>query len=284
MVAAGNRLYGKPYIWGGGHGPSLDTIQPGYDCSSAVSYVLHAGGALGPNALVSGELANWGLPGPGRYVTVYANSGHAFMYVAGLRFDTSYNGTDTGPERRPGRSALARLPHRPGLGRLVASATPQASDNAASHAHHGQRPRSPHCDRRASADAGSADPYSHASTTTTLAARGARRRPGPATAQNTGETPAPPPPTAASQAPSAPAATPEQAIRQFALLYVNWTWRTLPTHLRQLAALSVGAARLAEQQAAAAASRDSEIAHHPRLQPRADRIDRPEPHPTRASG
>ena len=59
--------------------------------------------------------------------------------------------------------------------------------------------------------------------------------------------------------PSALAATPEQAIRQFALLYVNWTWRTLPTHLRQLAALSVGAARLAEQQAAAAEGRDSEI-------------------------
>jgi cell wall-associated NlpC family hydrolase len=97
MVAAGNRLYGKPYIWGGGHGPSLDALQPGYDCSSAVSYVLHAGGALGPSALVSGDLAHWGLPGPGRYVTVYANNGHAFMYVAGLRFDTSYHGTDTGP-------------------------------------------------------------------------------------------------------------------------------------------------------------------------------------------
>jgi hypothetical protein len=97
MVDAGNRLYGKPYIWGGGHGPSLDTLQPGYDCSSAVSYMLHAGGALGASALVSGELAHWGLPGPGRYVTVYANDGHAFMYVAGLRFDTSYHGTDTGP-------------------------------------------------------------------------------------------------------------------------------------------------------------------------------------------
>ena len=97
MVAAGNRLFGKPYLYGGAHGPSLDTLQPAYDCSSAVSYVLHAGGALGPNALVSGELASWGLPGPGRYVTVYANAGHAFMYVAGLRFDTSYNGTDTGP-------------------------------------------------------------------------------------------------------------------------------------------------------------------------------------------
>jgi hypothetical protein len=97
MVAAGNRLYGKPYVYGGAHGPSLDTLQPGYDCSSAVSYVLHAGGALGPSALVSGALASWGRAGPGRYVTVYANNGHAFMYVAGLRFDTSYSGTDTGP-------------------------------------------------------------------------------------------------------------------------------------------------------------------------------------------
>jgi hypothetical protein len=97
MVAAGNRLYGKPYIYGGAHGPSLDTLQPGYDCSSAVSYVLHADSVLGASALVSGQLARWGLPGPGRYVTVYANTGHAFMYVAGLRFDTSYSGTDTGP-------------------------------------------------------------------------------------------------------------------------------------------------------------------------------------------
>jgi hypothetical protein len=97
MVAAGNRLYGKPYIYGGAHCCSLDTLQPGYDCSSAVSYVLHAAGVLGTSALVSGELASWGLPGPGRYVTVYADNGHAFMYVAGLRFDTSYHGTDTGP-------------------------------------------------------------------------------------------------------------------------------------------------------------------------------------------
>jgi hypothetical protein len=102
MVAAGDRLYGRPYIYGGAHCCSLDTLQPGYDCSSSVSYLLHAGGVLGPNALVSGELANWGLPGPGRYVTVYANAGHAFMYVAGLRFDTSYNSTDTGPNAAHG--------------------------------------------------------------------------------------------------------------------------------------------------------------------------------------
>jgi hypothetical protein len=105
---------------------------------------------------------------------------------------------------------------------------------------------------------GIGDPYTHASATS-------GPRPAsvaissPAAAQNPGERPAPPPPSPQSQSPSSPAATPEQAIRQFALLYIDWTWRTLPTHLRQLAAVSVGAARLAEQQAAAAAGRDSEI-------------------------
>ena len=98
MVAAANRLYGLPYLYGGAHGPSLDTLQPGYDCSSAVSYVLHAGGVLGDYALDSTGLETWGLPGPGRYVTVYANAGHAFMYVAGLRFDTVYDAAyDSGP-------------------------------------------------------------------------------------------------------------------------------------------------------------------------------------------
>lgn len=96
MVAAGNRLYGRPYIYGGGHGPSLDTLQPGYDCSSAVSYVLHGGKALGPYALDSTGLTAYGDAGPGKWVTIYANAAHAFMYVGSLRFDTveSY---DTGP-------------------------------------------------------------------------------------------------------------------------------------------------------------------------------------------
>jgi hypothetical protein len=105
---------------------------------------------------------------------------------------------------------------------------------------------------------GISDPYTRANTTTSP--RPVSHAAGPAAAQNPGEPPAPPPPPAHSQRPNAPAATPQQAIRQFALLYVNWTWRTLPTHLRQLAAISVGAARLAEQQATAAQGRDSEIA------------------------
>ena len=88
MVAAGNRLHSAAYLYGGGHGQSLDTLQPAYDCSSAVSYLLHAAGMLGTSALDSTELESYGAPGPGRYVTIYANAGHTFIYVAGLRLDT----------------------------------------------------------------------------------------------------------------------------------------------------------------------------------------------------
>lgn len=88
MVAAGNRLFGTAYLYGGAHGASLDTRQLAYDCSSAVSYVLHGGSALGTSAVDSTELESYGAPGVGRYVTIYANSAHAFVYVAGLRFDT----------------------------------------------------------------------------------------------------------------------------------------------------------------------------------------------------
>lgn len=104
MVAAGNRLYGTAYLYGGGHGPSLDTLQAAYDCSSAVSYVLHWGGVLGTSALDSTGLASYGDPGPGRYVSIYANASHAFMYVAGLRFDTVEAAAyDSGPNSgKPG--------------------------------------------------------------------------------------------------------------------------------------------------------------------------------------
>lgn len=84
-IAAGNRIARAPYVWGGGHGKWQDT---GYDCSGSVSYALAYGGMLG-TPLTSGQLANWGEPGPGKWLTVYANEGHVFMYVAGLRFDTS---------------------------------------------------------------------------------------------------------------------------------------------------------------------------------------------------
>jgi hypothetical protein len=88
MVAAGNRLFGTSYLYGGAHGTPLSQLEPAYDCSSAVSYVLHAGGVFGLYAEDSTELESYGDPGPGRYVSIYANAAHAFMYVGGLRFDT----------------------------------------------------------------------------------------------------------------------------------------------------------------------------------------------------
>ncbi len=104
MVAAGNRLFGASYLYGGAHGTPLSQLEPAYDCSSAVSYVLHAGGVFGEYAEDSTELESYGQPGPGKYVSIYANAGHAFMYVAGLRFDTVEDPAyDSGPNSgKPG--------------------------------------------------------------------------------------------------------------------------------------------------------------------------------------
>jgi peptidoglycan hydrolase-like protein with peptidoglycan-binding domain len=84
IIAAGDEIATRPYVWGGGHG---SFISNGYDCSGSVSYALHGAGLLSsPEA--SGELESYGEPGPGREVTIYANSEHVFMVVAGKRFDT----------------------------------------------------------------------------------------------------------------------------------------------------------------------------------------------------
>jgi hypothetical protein len=83
-IAAANRIDHRPYVWGGGH---LGWAARGYDCSGAVSYVLHAAGLL-DQTMVSGQLAAWGEPGVGRWITVYANAEHVYMVIAGLRFDT----------------------------------------------------------------------------------------------------------------------------------------------------------------------------------------------------
>ena len=85
VIAAANAIATTPYVWGGGHG-SFESS--GYDCSGAVSYALHGGGLL-ESPLDSTGLTTWGEPGPGRWITVYGNSGHAWMVVAGLAFDTS---------------------------------------------------------------------------------------------------------------------------------------------------------------------------------------------------
>jgi cell wall-associated NlpC family hydrolase len=89
IIAAGNQIVGKPYLYGGGHGLALDQIAPAYDCSSSVEHLLY-GGRLLPVTYdaASGSLESFGLPGPGRWVTIYASADHVFMYVAGLRWDT----------------------------------------------------------------------------------------------------------------------------------------------------------------------------------------------------
>jgi peptidoglycan hydrolase CwlO-like protein len=83
-IEAANSIADTPYIWGGGHG-SFESS--GYDCSGAVSFALHGGGFL-ESPLDSTGLETWGEPGPGTWITVYANAGHAWMMIAGLAFDT----------------------------------------------------------------------------------------------------------------------------------------------------------------------------------------------------
>jgi Putative peptidoglycan binding domain len=85
IIAAGNEIATKPYKYGGGHGRWDDT---GYDCSGSISYVLHAAGLL-DTALDSTGFMSWGERGRGEWVTIRANPSHAYMIVAGLRFDTS---------------------------------------------------------------------------------------------------------------------------------------------------------------------------------------------------
>ena len=91
-IEAANRIEDMPYVWGGGHGSFEDS---GYDCSGAVSYALNGGGFLS-SPLDSTGFTYWGESGVGNWITVYANSGHVYVVIAGLRWDTS--GTDgSGP-------------------------------------------------------------------------------------------------------------------------------------------------------------------------------------------
>ncbi len=84
VIAAANQIIDKPYIYAGGHS---SWIAPGYDCSGAVSYALHGGGLL--SAPLAVQFEGYGLPGPGRWISVYADSEHVFAAIAGLAFDTA---------------------------------------------------------------------------------------------------------------------------------------------------------------------------------------------------
>jgi 3D (Asp-Asp-Asp) domain-containing protein len=113
-IAAGNQLISKPYIYGGGHGVPLAELDSGYDCSGATSYLLHAAGAFGLYAEDSTQLESYGQPGPGAWITVYANSGHAFIAVAGIVMNTAWyapvNPTvpDSGPRWQPSSTIPAQ--------------------------------------------------------------------------------------------------------------------------------------------------------------------------------
>ena len=112
-IRAGNKIVGKPYVYGGGHG---SFSASGYDCSGTVSYALH-GGKLISSPMASGDLMSWGSRGNGRWITVYANGGHAFMQIAGIRLDTSRAGDPAGGKgprwRRLLRSTAGFSPRHP---------------------------------------------------------------------------------------------------------------------------------------------------------------------------
>jgi cell wall-associated NlpC family hydrolase len=107
-IAAANAIHTMPYRWGGGHRSFSDT---GYDCSGAVSYVLHAAGLLASPMTSGGFASSWGVAGKGRWITVYGNASHVYMVVAGKRFDTSSGGDrwnqGSGPRWRKKKRAPA---------------------------------------------------------------------------------------------------------------------------------------------------------------------------------
>jgi len=90
IISAANQVATKPYVYGGGHGRLAGEtfIDTAYDCSGSMSFAFASAGLV-DRPMVSGEMAKWGKPGPGKWVTIYANDGHAWMTVGGLRFDTS---------------------------------------------------------------------------------------------------------------------------------------------------------------------------------------------------
>ena len=89
IVDAANKVARLPYVYGGGHGAGGEGlfVDSAYDCSGSVSFALANAGLI-KSPMTSGQLAQWGDPGQGKWVTIYANAGHAFMVVGGARFDT----------------------------------------------------------------------------------------------------------------------------------------------------------------------------------------------------
>jgi len=118
MLVSGNELQALPY-GPGGHPDPRGALEE--DCSSTVNYVLYRSGArsigeiLAQNPLAQ-DYVNWGAPGPGRWVTIYSTTSptdHTFIVIAGLRLDTSHDGTDAGPNRNEDGPRWRMLDHIP---------------------------------------------------------------------------------------------------------------------------------------------------------------------------
>lgn len=109
-IAAGNRIAGLPYAYGGGHGRG---IASAYDCSGAASFVLQAAGKL-RSPIPSTGFRRYGAKGEGKWISIYARKDHTFLVVAGLRFDTGYTGAPMGPRwttrSRPTKGSVLRHP------------------------------------------------------------------------------------------------------------------------------------------------------------------------------
>lgn len=122
-IEAANLIVRKPYVYGGGHRPYLQrtvamitaNLDRGYDCSGTVSFALFGGRFL-KSPLDSGSFMSWGLPGKGRWITVYTNPGHAYVVIGGLRLDTSGGDRLAPEEARTGRGPRWRKYNRSPLG------------------------------------------------------------------------------------------------------------------------------------------------------------------------
>jgi cell wall-associated NlpC family hydrolase len=116
IVEEANKVARLPYVYGGGHGGCEGLfVDSAYDCSGSVSFALANAGLI-DRPMTSGELARWGEPGQGKWVTIYANAGHAFMVVGGARFDTVGLRQTGSRWQRPFRSISGfTAVHPPGL-------------------------------------------------------------------------------------------------------------------------------------------------------------------------
>ena len=236
IIAAGNQIAGKPYVYGGGHGLPLSEIAPAYDCSSSVEHLLYGARLLPVDYdAASGTLESFGQPGPGQWVTLYASADHVFMYVAGLRWDT-HNAAGAGRREHRHRLASARPQRRRVRGAAPGGAVTGRASSGDAPARGRAAPRCVHSRRQASREA----------------QRDRRLRP-----TRVPDRRAPPRREPAHRRARRPRRCHGGAT--FATAYINWNAADRHRRMRALAAQSVGQARSAMTLAAAQTAGDYEL-------------------------